>query len=367
MERALAELIRRASPRVDFVVIASTLAEPLRPLVRWHRVPAPRRPFALKFLIFYALAGLRLLRTNADLVHTTGAIVPNNVSLATVHVCQAAWVVATGHLAPKEAPLFRRVNTSLVRLLAVAIERRTYRPQRLRVLAAVSEGGRAALLEHYPDVRVAVTPNGVDMDRFRPDAATRTAVRSAERVGRDDVVALFVGGDWDRKRLGIAIAAVAHARQGGAPLTLWVVGRGNEHRFRDVAAQHGVADSVHFFGHRRDPQRFYQAADVFVLPTEYETFSLVALEAAATGLPIVATQVGGAVDAIGAEGGLLVAPTPKAVGDALLSLAGDANLRERMGSAGQRRAASFSWHHSAESVLRLYGELLGAPLPPTSR
>ena len=94
---------------------------------------------------------------------------------------------------------------------------------------------------------------------------------------------LFVGGDWDRKGLGVAIEAVSLVRQ-RTPIRLWVVGRGESGRFEQLAERLGVGDHVRFFGPRADTERFYQAADIFVLPTEYETFSLVAYEAAASSL-----------------------------------------------------------------------------------
>src|SRR5205823_5729238 len=68
MERALAELLRRGADRVDFVVIASSLAEDLRPLAEWRRVPLPRRPFPLKFVCFFVLGAVRLVGVARDAV-----------------------------------------------------------------------------------------------------------------------------------------------------------------------------------------------------------------------------------------------------------------------------------------------------------
>ena len=167
-------------------------------------------------------------------------------------------------------------------------------------------------------------PNGVDVERFGPDAGTRDRVRKELDVAPDVLVALFVGGDWERKGLAIAIKGIAEARDRRAELELWVIGQGQEPRFRDLARRAGVADRVRFFGARADVARFYQAADIFILPTAYETFSLVAHEAAACGLPVVATRVSGIEDLVGDdEAGILVARTPEAMGDALARLAAD--------------------------------------------
>jgi glycosyltransferase involved in cell wall biosynthesis len=175
-------------------------------------------------------------------------------------------------------------------------------------------------------------------------------------------VALFVGGDWHRKGLAVAIHGLAAAQlPHSGRLQLWVVGRGDQHRFADLARAAGVGDRVRFFGQPAEAERFYQAADIFVLPSLYEGFSLVALEAAACGLPVVATRVGFIEELVGdEEAGLIVPRTPAAVGTALARLAGDPALRARQGAVARRRAQSYTWSRSAHGVLDLYDQLLGA-------
>jgi glycosyltransferase involved in cell wall biosynthesis len=359
MERVFAELIRRLHPEWRVVVIASEMAEDLRPLVEWRRVRVPRRPFPLRFLLFYLLGSLRVARTRTDLLHTCGAIVANRADVATVHFCHAGFRETTGALAPESARPIRKVNTTVARALALQAERWSYRPGRLRLLAAVSQGVAAELTRHYAAVPVQLTPNGVDVGWFTPDAGTRDQVRRELDLAPGVLVVLFVGGDWERKGLRIAIKAVAAARERGAEVELWVVGRGQEPTFRGVARQAGVANSVRLFGARADVSRFYQAADMFVLPTAYETFSLVAHEAAACALPVVATRVSGVEELIGDDqAGILVDRTPEAMGEALARLAADAALRQSMGSEGRRRTASLTWEQSAATVIGLYEALL---------
>lgn len=359
MERAFAELIRQGHESVDFVVVSAELAPDLRPLVEWRRVVLPTRPFPLKFLAFGLAAGVKLRSVEADIVHTMGAIVPNRADVACVQFCHAGFRAATGRLAPPDSPLPRRLNSGLARALALAAERWCYRPARLRRFAAVSRGVAGELRQHYPSVPVAVTPNGVDPDRFRPDADVRRVVRAAQRVADEELVLLFVGGDWDRKGLGVAIEGMASAQPRlDVPLQLWVVGRGDESRFAGLAGRHGVGERICFFGPRADTERFFQASDVFVLPTLYETFSLVAYEAAASALPFVGTRVSGIDElAAGGEAGVLVPREPVAVADALVALAADPARRVRMGEAGRRRAGGYTWGRSVESVLSLYREL----------
>lgn len=361
MERVFAELIRRAHRRVDFVVVSGTLDADLRRLVEWRPVRVPQRPFPLKFVAFFLAAAGVVRRARADLVETMGAIIPNHADIAAVHFCHAGFRSAAGRLAPLDAPPARRLNTAVSRAFAIAAERWSYRPARARALAPVSGGLADELARHYPHRRIVLTPNGVDLQRFRPDPISRRDLRRANGVADDRQIALFVGGDWDRKGLTVAIRGLGHAhaddpRAGGV---LWVVGAGNEHRLKGLATACGVERAVRFLGPRTDVERFYSAADVFLLPTLYETFSLVAYEAAASALPLIATRVSGIDELIGSdEAGIIVARTPEAVGDALLRLARDPAGRARMGGVARGRAMRFTWERSITSKLELYGTLL---------
>jgi glycosyltransferase involved in cell wall biosynthesis len=359
MERVCAELIRRSSGRVQLLVVAASLAPDLRPLVRrWVHVRVPSRPFPLKFLLFWILAGRAVRRLDVDLVHTVGAIVPNRVDIASIHFCHAGFLVANKGLGHPDTSMFRQANTGLTRILALASERWSYRPSRLRTFAAVSRGVAEEVVGYYPEIPAAITPNGVDVERFRPDPEAGAALRGAEDVG-DDVVALFVGGDWDRKGLHLTIEALSKVRANGHDLRLWVVGRGDETRFAALAKQFGVAPFVRFFGPRLDTGPYYQAADLFVLPSAYETFSLVCFEAAVCGLPLIIPQLSGASEIVGSdEGGLLVERSAESVAVALVTLTADPALRSRQGAEARRRAATYTWQHSADSMLNLYETLL---------
>jgi glycosyltransferase involved in cell wall biosynthesis len=361
MERNFAELLKRVHDRYAVVVISSELAADLRPLVEWRRTPAPRRPAVLRFLVFYVLGALQVRRARADLVHTIGAIVPNGADVASVQFCHAGFRDAAGGFSPPGAPPLRRLNTAVYRFVCIAAERWSYRPGRSRVLSPVSHGVARELERHYPGVPREIAPNGVDRRRFGPDEEDRKQFRRRVGVGEDELVALFVGGDWDRKGLAIALDGLAHARElTTRPFWLWVVGDGDEARFRRVAARRpGLEERICFFGRRRDTERFYRSADFFVFPTFYEAFPLVALEAASSGLPIVATSVNGVEELVGEdEAGIAVERSGEAVGEALASLADDPDLRARLGARALARSAEFTWERSAGAAATLYEAIL---------
>jgi glycosyltransferase involved in cell wall biosynthesis len=305
---------------------------------------------------------------NTDLVETMGAIIPTRVDVASVHFCHAGFVQAAARLAPPGTPPLRRLNTGIARVLALAAERWCYRGSRARVLATVSQGMTKEIAAHYPGLPVVLTPNGVDLERFRPDDAARRDIRAQECVGSDEVVAVFVGGDWERKGLDLVIEGLGLAsHRSGVELRLWILGQGNRRRHEKIARRSGIRSTVKFFGRRSDTERFYAAADMFVLPTLYESFSLVAFEAAASGLPIVATSVNGIEELLGHdEAGIVVDRTPETVAAAVERLARDPEERARLGAEARRRASKYTWERSAESALELCRVLIEEETQPVA-
>jgi glycosyltransferase involved in cell wall biosynthesis/GT2 family glycosyltransferase len=359
MERVCAELIRRRAREFDFIVISATLAPDLRALVTdWLQVRVPQRPFPLKLAAFWVRAGWRARFLDADIIHTVGAIIPNRVDVAAIHFCHAGFVAKRRRLVPPGTPLIRRANRSLGQLLALAAERWCYRPGRVRAFAAVSEGVRGELLRHYPGIEVSVTPNGVDLDRFHPNPRIRSGMRQGRGLS-DEPLAVFVGGDWTHKGLALSIQALAGVQARGRDLHLWVIGAGDQSRFSALAQKLGVASVVSFFGTRDDVESFLAAADIFILPSQYEAFSLVTLEAAASGLPVIMPALNGASEVVGDnEAGLLVETTAESVGAALARLVDDTDLRNRLGRQARKRATRYGWEPSIEAVSRLYFSLL---------
>lgn len=360
MERALFELVRRAADRVEFTVVSSTLDPALRPLVRWRRLPIPPRPFPLKFSLFFLLAPLAYRRRSGALVHTMGAIIPRHADIAAVHFCHAAFLAERRGADGRTPSWHRRLNGDISLALGAAAERWWLRSGRARIATAVSQSEGHELDEHYPDLPYVVVPNGVDRERFRPDPEVRRRVRQEHQLTPDDVVILFVGRRWEDKGLSIAIRALPGVCDAvDAPVQLWVVGTGDVAHYRTLAARHGVSSQVRFAPVSRQIETFYQAADLLVLPSIYETFSMVAYEAASSGIPVVATPVSGIRELLnGGACGIIVEREPNHVARALSRLAADPELRRRMGAEGRQRTGEFSWSVVTDQTVELYRSLL---------
>ena len=123
--------------------------------------------------------------------------------------------------------------------------------------------------------RVRTIHNGIDTARFAPGAHADRAreLRSALRIPQGRLVAAFVASEWERKGLDPLIRALALA----PGWELVVAGGGDEGRYRELAEALDVGERVHWLGVTRAVEVVYGLADAFVLPTDYESFSLVTL------------------------------------------------------------------------------------------
>ena len=359
METVHVRLIHELLAAVDVVAVTCRLDPSLEGRVELHRVPVPTSPAPVRFAAFFIVASVMVaqLRRSDDVVHTCGAIIANRTSIATIHTLSAAIVDARGgRLAAPGAPLVRRMNSGLLRWMALRAERYVYRAGHLGVAAAVSGVTAAEVERFYPTVPVVITPNGVDPLRFHPDGAVRMAVRAELGLEDDAVVVLFVGGDFERKGLGLAIDALRDAPS----VVLVAAGPGDVTGAQRRALERGVADRVLVLGARRDVERLDQAADIYLCASDYEADSLALLEAAATGLALVSTRVGSAEAVVGdgqGAAGLLVDRTPAAIGAALETMASQTALRERSGATALARSAARRWSTVAAQVLELYAGL----------
>jgi glycosyltransferase involved in cell wall biosynthesis len=215
--------------------------------------------------------------------------------------------------------------------------------------------------------------NGVDLDRFRPQpAAVRKAVRAELGVDDDRVVVGAVGRLVWEKGYAELFAAAGRLLGGRRDVVVVVAGpfdgdKGDPLTPADVAA--AEAAGVRFLGHRGDPERLYGAFDIYVLASHREGFPRSAMEAAASGLPIVATDIRGCREVVEDGRTGLLAPVRDAVGleAAIDRLAGDGELRRRMGEAALAKArAEFDQGTVITRTLEVYGRLNPAARRPAS-
>ena len=234
-----------------------------------------------------------------------------------------------------------------------------------RVICA-TEQERAAISRLYGAAleKVTVIPLGVDMDRFRPAAKAE----ARERLGLgDERIVLFVGRLEPLKGVDILIGA-ASMLDSDVECSVLIVG-GDEtsdeqvKQLQSLASNLGVGDRVAFVGavdHDLLPL-YYNAADVCVVPSHYESFGLVAVEAMASGLPVVASRVGGLMGTVrdGETGYLVPWLCPEPFAERIELLLDNEPLRISLGAAAREAVSRYRWENVAGAVLQVYESLLG--------
>lgn len=354
MERQLVELVTGLGRLGhEVTVIARTCELPAGERVNFRRVRGPRRPVLLAYPWFTAIASLMLRRRRRGVVQATGAIVLNRVDVIAVHYCHQV-----GPANPSRDTALFRANAKAVGFMNRTIERVCFRANDSTTFVCVSEGVAGEVREHYPELADRVVPiqNGVDTDSFAPGTrkAEADAMRVALGIREERLVAAFVGSEWERKGLEPLIRALALSPE----WDLVVAGSGDQKRYRELASSLGVGEAVHWLGVSRDVALVYELADVLVFPTSYEAFSLVTLEAAASGLPILATPVSGVRELItDGRSGFLITQEPRMIAERLGTLAADPALRASMGRAARQSALEFSWEKMVARHDELYARL----------
>lgn len=234
-----------------------------------------------------------------------------------------------------------------------------------RIIIA-SEHERALLTRLYDidPAKVSVIPLGVDLDQFRP--IMRAVARHALGLNGKGII-LFVGRVEPLKGLDLLLSAAAQISE-ESDFELLVVGadastNGELAHLRQLAADLGLAGRVRFIGaveHELLPL-FYNAADVCVVPSYYESFGLVALEAMACGVPVVAARVGGLASTIrdGETGYLIPWHCPEPFAERLELLLMNEDLRRHLGQQARAAAERYRWSNIAHQIASLYEELAG--------
>lgn len=239
-------------------------------------------------------------------------------------------------------------------------------------LVAESPASKQHMLQEYgvPPARIQTIPCGVDTTLFRPQEALQA--RHALTLPLSVPLALFVGRLQPLKGLDTLLRAAALVRQQHPMLQVLIIGGGVDvgdvheeeelGRLRALAAALGLTEHVVFL--KAQPQetlaQYYAAADVFVMPSHYESFGMVALEAMACGTPVVASEVGGLASTVLHEHTGLLAPVgdAEAFAAAMKRLLASPSLRTLWGQASVQRAQNYAWPRVVERNVQIYQRLL---------
>ena len=261
-----------------------------------------------------------------------------------------AWLDRRAVYEPSWRVWFRGLNRKHREILE--LEKKLFAPDATRRVIANSKFVRDEIVRtfSYPAERIHVVYNGLPLEKFRADPVTRAEVRRELGIADDRFVALFAGGDWERKGLRFAIEGINGATK-SKPLLL-VAGRGSPRGLPRC-------DGVKFLGPVNGLERLLSAADMFVLPTIYDPFSNACLEALAAGLPVITTNANGFSEIIepGVEGEVIAAPHDTGAIAAALEKWSDPARRAAIRPRLLALASKFDIATNVDATLRLFSSV----------
>lgn len=358
--RYVIELSKQFSKTHSVRVFAGVFSPDIGSIVECHRLPVQQRPAVARLATLWAGSLLAVRRWPADITHNQGADAPVG-DIVTAQFCnQTIRNMSAG------AGLYRRFNYGL----GAVVEKYCMTKSSTRKVIAVSRRVKSEIEREYgvSPQKVVVVHHGVDLEVFQPQlqGRLRDSVRVQLGFARTDLVALFVGGDYRRKGLLTLLKALPLTSR---PVKVLAVETTPDRPLTDLIGQSGLTAAVRFVANTAQMAPLYAAADCFVLPTRYDTFSMATLEAMACGLPVIVSRVAGISELLGnGRDALLLEDSEDhlALAKHLEKLISDRTFREALGVEGRKTAEHHSWSEVAKRTLSVYEDALGVTDHPAT-
>lgn len=299
VERLVYEAARHFGKLHEVTVYAAEFEDVGLELVRKHRVQTPPAPHAVRPALFARATRKSLGGRHHDHVISFG-VGDVDADVLWVNSVHRAWLERT------EVSSLDRLRSSPLRRylphhqVLLAMERRYFTRPRNSLAIVVADRVAADIerLYGFPREHTVTVHNGFDPDEFNPGLASvhRAPGRAELGIPDEAIVLLLAANELARKGLPVLLEAVSKARD--PRLHVLLVGRATPTHYLRRVVDLGLSERFHYEGSRSDMARIYAASDVLVLPTKYEAFCLVVVEALACGLPVITTDVPGAGDLI---------------------------------------------------------------------
>jgi len=351
--RYVAELASRFAKEHEVHVFANRIERNGASGIHFHTVPAWRAN-ALTAVVTFALPATFQPDRKFDIIHSQG-FCGFRGNVFTGHICNRAWHLALEKL--EGGPTYRE---RIFDAVATALEHTVYRSVRHGAVVAISRRVAEDLVRYYHcPAPIHVIHHGVDLELFRPANRQRWRTEMRAQYGfRDDETVFLFMGDM-RKGAMRSIEALSKLERG----RLWFVSRSETGCYRAKADEAGLGDRVVFAGPTDQPQKFYAAADAFVLPSPYDAFGMVVSEAMATGLPVIVSREAGASELIEhGQNGLLLEDVTSAEEFAqhMRSLANDPAWAAELGRKARNTVEPMTWDAVAAETMRVYREVVNS-------
>lgn len=340
------------------VVCASQHFEQVDDRIKQRRIPRFSSSGAVNKILL-RLNGSPFSRAEIDIVHTFG--VGPKADVVSAQSCHRAGMDL---LANRRELFLERRPLGLYDRISLGDEHRLLNSHRTKLIIAVSDLVKLQIQKYYSvgADRITVIPNGVDCLRMQSlrKEINRSDLRDQFGLGENDFVLLFVGNEFGRKGLLTIFDSLVSLHD--KDVRLLVAGAGDIDSYSRRASALGISAFVKFLGGVANPEPLFIAADAFVLPSLYEPFGIVILEAMAAGMPVIASCGCGAMERMqhGRDAWLLTNPaSSEELAAAVRKLKENPLLRAELSAAGQEQARKFSWDRIALQMLSVYKGVTG--------
>jgi UDP-glucose:(heptosyl)LPS alpha-1,3-glucosyltransferase len=315
-----------------------------------HKIHVPFKSFYRRESYFFLVSTLikKLCKTDISMAQATRFFSPNVAYMQFVYKAWIEYLKNSGK------------QPSQIEKIVEAVE--NYNLKIAKAVIAMSKTIKSQLIKYHgiPSEKIKVIYSGVDLNEFNPNNKKiyRNEIRRKHLLS-DEKVLLFVGNPYYRKGLNFLVKALPkiHAK-------LFVVGKdlGKDRieNYKKEAEKMSCEEKLIYCGFTSEVYKYFAAADIFVLPTLYEPFGLVVLEAMASGLPVIVSKVAGAAELIedGKDGLLLENPKdPEEIAKKINYLLEDDSLRKRIGRNARKKAEKYPWSRTAEEMLKVFEEV----------
>jgi len=325
--------------------------------ISFHSVTVPLKPFGLQNWIFAKNVRRALSRNEFDIVNGISQIYPQDIYRLGDGI-HRHWLTVRrsrifSHAYDKVSPRHR---------LLLHLEKKIFSPGNYKRIIANSELCKQHAIDYYkvPPQLVDVIFCGVDFAIFNSSVRNEGAqLRTSLGIGREAIVVLFVGTNYERKGLDTLLQAISRLRY-KEKYRLLVVGKGNIPRYQRLAQRLGLQEVTIFCGFQEQMPPFYGVADIFVLPSYYDPFGNVCLEAMACGLPVITTRETGVSElmAHGRSGFVMDQPGNIGALASWLEALEDPELRRSMGAEAQEQAAFLTIERNVKHTILAYEKVL---------
>lgn len=343
----------------EVIVISSELSEDLRShsQVEWIRINVSKIPIALlrnQLFAIVSACSIWLRRACIQLVVVNGFITYARSDINCVHLVHSAWVKSKYHPF-REKKTLRTFYHFVYNGINAVLERIALK--KTRHIISVSEQVKQELVRDAKlgGRRISVVHNGVDTSEFYP----RPINRADYKLDEHTVYALFAGDlNSGIKNLDTVLRALSEVEH----VHLLVLGNAEKSPYPKFAEQLGISDRVHFLGYRKNIADFMALADLFVFPSRYESFSLVILEAMASGLPVIMSNRCGVVELL-SDDAAIVLDNPddvQTLTKAIRELSSSPEQLRRMARRAREHALQNDWEAMAIKYMEIFRETMNA-------